>query len=344
MVAVFTLHARSPVYDAYVARGTRGQTTKQLAANDIDLRADSNAIAEPVVFSAYFWRCWVAVQQAAEGRQRLGQTMRRHLALPSLLLLLAPATSLIPSTPGEQTRRAIASIRETISRSVADDVPPRLYVDYLIPLPVETKAEDIDPWPGGLAQQYPYAEDIVKEILAGVVEGSTSDDCSTQIVSETDCCGLYIQQSPESARNDVACLVFASPDQYDEIKNVEAMVGPRPLVLFNRQFQRPEDFGFFRKGEASEVLSKYTFGYAFQEIACRGEDVKLTFERDGGWEACVVDEKGNEIELKDDGWDPYERPRYEDLERKINEVLPEPLWLRMIGEAQEKGMKFQRKE
>ena len=272
-----------------------------------------------------------------------GRTMRRYLVLPSLPLLLGPANALIPSTPGEQTRRAVASIRETISRA-ADGRPPRLYVDYLIPLPRETKAEDIDPWPGGLAQQYPYAEEIVREILAGVVDGSTEDDCSTQIVSETDCCGLYIQQSPESARDDVACLVFASPDQFEDIKKIEAMVGPRPLVLFNRQFQLAEDFGFFGRGEASGVLSKYEWGYAFQEIACRGEDVKLTFERDVGWKACVVDEKGKEIELSDAGWDPYERPMYEDLERKINEVLPEPLWLRMIGEAQEKGLKFQREE
>lgn len=35
-------------------------------------------------------------------------------------------------------------------------------------------------------------------------------------------------------------------------------------------------------------------------------------------------------------------PLYEELEAKINDVLPAPLWMRNMGEAQEKGFKFQR--
>jgi hypothetical protein len=32
------------------------------------------------------------------------------------------------------------------------------------------------------------------------------------------------------------------------------------------------------------------------------------------------------------------------LEKKINEVIPEPLWMRKMGDVQEKGLKFQRKQ
>ena len=78
--------------------------------------------------------------------------------------------------------------------------------------------------------------------------------------------------------------------------------------------------------------------------SCRGEDVKLTFEQSEGWQACVVDENGKEIEIKDSSWDVKVRPDYKALEDKINEVLPEPLWMRKMGEVQEKGLKFQRKE
>ena len=78
--------------------------------------------------------------------------------------------------------------------------------------------------------------------------------------------------------------------------------------------------------------------------SCRGEDVKLTFEESLGWQACVVDENGREVEITDSSWDTKVRPEYEALEKKINEVLPEPLWMRKIQEAQDKGLKFQRKE
>lgn len=70
----------------------------------------------------------------------------------------------------------------------------------------------------------------------------------------------------------------------------------------------------------------------------------MTFEQSVGWQTSVVDENGKEIEIKDSSWDVRARPEYTEIEAKINEVLPEPLWLRKIGEAQEKGLKFQRKE
>mmetsp|Transcript_37152 Transcript_37152/g.89626 ORF Transcript_37152/g.89626 Transcript_37152/m.89626 type:complete len:277 (+) Transcript_37152:102-932(+) len=267
--------------------------------------------------------------------------------LPATLLIFAQGTwALIPATPGEQTRRAITSTRETISQiRSTSNLPPRIYIDYLIPLPRETSDADIDPWPGGLAQMYPYAEDIVRDILAGVVEESTREKCSSQVISSPDCCGFFVQESPVSPELDVAALLFPGPDQLSDIKEIEAMVGSqRTLIIFNRQFTREEDFGFFKKGEAKEVIDKYQWGFAFQEIACRGEDVKLTFEQSVGWQASVVDENEKEIEIKDSSWDTKLRPEYTALEKKINEVLPEPLWMRKMGEVQEKGLKFQRKE
>ncbi|KAL7547837.1 hypothetical protein ACHAWF_012228 [Thalassiosira exigua] len=208
-----------------------------------------------------------------------------------------------------------------------------------------TKDEDIDPWPGGLAQMYPYAEDILRDVLRGVVDDSSSDACSSQVVSASDCCGFFVQESPTAPELDVAALLFPGPDQLADINEVEDMVGDkRTLIIFNRQFTRPEDFGFFRKGEAKELMDRYRFGFAFQEIACRGEDVKLLFEQSVGWQASVVDENGREIAIKDPSWSVEERPEYKALGDKINEILPEPLWMRKMGEVQEKGLKFQRKE
>ena len=64
------------------------------------------------------------------------------------LLCLAVASALIPSSPEQQTRRAIASLSKAIETTRENNGKLRFYVDYLIPLPPETKAEDIDPWPG----------------------------------------------------------------------------------------------------------------------------------------------------------------------------------------------------
>jgi len=269
--------------------------------------------------------------------------MRTRVLL--FLSIARQSRALIPATPAEQTRRTITSTKEKISQIRSTNLPPRIFIDYLIPLPPATNDADIDPWPGGLAQQFPYAEGIIRDILAGVVEDSSRDRCSSQLLSEEDCCGFFVQESPLSPDLDVAAVVFPGPDQYTKLKEIEDMVGDqRTLIVFNRQFTRAEDFGFFRKGEAKEWLQKYQWGFAFQEIACRGEDVKLTFEESLGWQACVVDENGREIEIKDSSWDTKVRPQYEAIEDKINDVLPEPLWMRKMQEAQEKGFKFQRKK
>ena len=115
---------------------------------------------------------------------------------------------------------------------------------------------------------YPYAEDIVRDILTGVVEDSSRDKCSSQVISAPDCCGFFIQESPISPELDVAALLFPGPDQLENIKEIQSMVGDkRALIIFNRQFTRPEDFGFFKKGEAKEMLDCYQWGFAFQEIA-----------------------------------------------------------------------------
>lgn len=68
--------------------------------------------------------------------------------IASCSLLVGVCQALIPVTPGEQTRRAIISTRDTISKIREANKPPRIYVDYLIPLPPATSDADIDPWPG----------------------------------------------------------------------------------------------------------------------------------------------------------------------------------------------------
>ncbi len=248
---------------------------------------------------------------------------------------------LIPATPLEQTRRAIRSLRDAIGEE--SQRPRRLYVDYLIPLPPETVAADIDPWPGGLAQMYPYAEEILGEILSEVVD-EPQGSCSSQVLSPQDCCGFFVQESKISPKNDVAAILFPSVDQLEKIQEIDEMVGERTLLLFNRQFTRPADFGFLNKEKSKKVIfDRFQWGFAFQEFACRSEDIKLTFEYPN-WNSCVICSEDEEVGSKEISLlDPQpNRPEYVDIEAKLNEVLPEPLWMRKIGEANTKGLKFQR--
>jgi len=96
----------------------------------------------------------------------------------------------------------------------------------------------------------------------------SSDNCSSQIVSADDCCGLFIQESPIKPELDVAALLFPGPDQLQNMKEIDNMVGDkRTLIIFNKQFKQAADFGFFNKEEGKEVMDKYEWGFAFQEIA-----------------------------------------------------------------------------
>jgi hypothetical protein len=260
-----------------------------------------------------------------------------------LLAGLRLANALIPASPEQQTRRAIASIRTAIFEAKEQNKECRLYVDYLIPLPPATKAEDIDPWPGGLAQMYPYAEDILTEILQGVVD-EPAGPCSSQVLSEPDCCGFFIQESKVSPKNDIAAILFPGVDQLDNIDQVSKMVGPRPLILFNKQFQRSADFGFGNKDNCNQIVfDRFQWGFALQEFACRGEDMKLTFEYPN-WQSCVIRDDDQELGRQELALlkPQSDRPSYDALEKKINEVLPAPLWMRKMQEAKAKGLKFQR--
>jgi hypothetical protein len=260
------------------------------------------------------------------------------------ILSLGLASALIPPSPQEQTRRAIASISKAIETTRENNGKLRFYVDYLIPLPPKTVAADIDPWPGGLAQMYPYAEDILKTILQGVVD-EPAGPCSSQVISEPDCSGFFIQESKSSGKNDVAAILFPGVDQLSNIEQIDEMVGEeRTLILFNKQFRRPEDFGFGNGDRCNKaVFDPFSYGFAFQEFACRGEDTKLTFEYPN-WQSCIIQDDDVDIGRQETTLlaPQPERPSYEELQKKINEVLPEPLWMRKMQEVTAKGFKFQR--
>jgi hypothetical protein len=272
--------------------------------------------------------------------------MQHYSSLFIVSLNLSLALALIPASPQEQTRRAIRSLSSAIEDAKENSRKARFYVDYLVPLPPETKAEDIDPWPGGLAQMYPYAEDILEEILLKVVD-EPAGPCSSQVLSEPDCCGFFVQESQTSSKNDIAAILFPGVDQLGKLEEIDAMVGDqRTLILFNKQFRRPADFGFGNGDRCKKVVfDNFEYGFAFQEFSCRGEDTKLTFEYPN-WQSCVICDENQEMgQLEIALLEPSkERPSYEALTKKINEVLPEPLWMRKIGEAGEKGLKFQRRQ
>ena len=176
---------------------------------------------------------------------------------------------------------------------------------------------------------------IVKEILSSLIPGSTS----TQIISEEDCSTLLIHET-SSPSTDIACVIFPSVDDLNKLQEIDKMVDARPLILFNKQFKRPSDFGFKSKAAETSIFNAFKWGYALQEFSCRGEEVKLIFDGEKWSAVCLPDADTDEEVILVEG--VCERPEYDFLTERINDVLPEPLWQRQMQKAKKDGLKFLR--
>lgn len=269
------------------------------------------------------------------------------LALASSLC--APRLPRVPASPDEMIAKAAAAVkraqaagvsRQTVRVVVPDDT--RAYKVFgAVEIQGTSAPEDLDPWPGGLKQQYPIAMGLVRSLLSGVTGGDTLNE---QVLDVEDACGLVLAQG-ETAREDAACILFAGTDQMDQLAKVDEMAsGGRLLLLLNPQFKRVEDFSLWQRGKAKAAFFErgYEVTYAFEELACRGEDVKLVGEYGIGWRAfvCLDDADPFGIPLHDGALD--ERPDYVWLEAQINERHPEPRWARNLNDVEQKGLRFLR--
>jgi len=274
--------------------------------------------------------------------------LRLHLAL-SLPTALALSLPTIPTSPEDMISRAAASaaraagagvLRQTIQIIVPDDTRT-FKVFGMVEIKGTSAPEDLDPWPGGLLQQYPIALSLGRQLLAQITSAA-SDAISDQVLDTEDGCGLILAQGATPAE-DAACVVFCGSDQMAQLAKVDAMASGRLLVLLNKQFRRPADFSLWQRGaaKASFFDKGYISTYAFEEFACRGEDVKLVGEYGLGWRAFVDLDDGSEVlPLHEGRLD--ERPKYKWLEAQINEQHPQPRWARLLNKADEKGLRFMR--
>ena len=265
--------------------------------------------------------------------------------LPSSLALCA-TTRLprVPQSPQEmmqQAARAVSrgvaagALRQTVKIVVPDDQRTyKVFGEVSAPgfgeIQGTSAPEDLDPWPGGLLQQYPIALDLGKQMLMQVT-GASERGMSDQVLNSEDGCGLILAQGGTPSE-DAACVLFAGTDQLDDLAKVGAdgekrslaaaathrpaspprrlrpalcfppaqvslpstlyplttqvdqMASGRLLCLLNPQFRRVEDFSLWQRGKAKATYFEqgYEVGYAFEEFACRGEDVKLVGERGSG--------------------------------------------------------------
>ena len=248
-------------------------------------------------------------------------------------------------------RRAAAAVKRAADEGVRRQrilvVVPDDEREYMVfgavPIQGTSAPEDLDPWPGGLKQQYPIALELGKSLLRQVT-GAEESACTSQVLDAEDACGLILAQGATAA-DDAACVLFAGSDQMDELAKVEAMVGgKRLLCLLNPQFSRPEDFSLWQRGKAKSTYFErgYQTTFAFEELACRGEDVKLVGEYGRGWRAFVyLDDRELDGTPLHDGY-LRERPEYKWIEAQINQRHPQPRWARMLDEVDQKGLRFMR--
>lgn len=212
-----------------------------------------------------------------------------------------------------------------------------------VPIQGTSAPEDLDPWPGGLQQQYPIALDLGKQLLSTVTGGSERTT-TAQVLDAEDACGLILAQGTTPAE-DAACVLFCGSDQMEELAKVEGMVGDKRLLcLLNPQFKRLQDFSLWQRGKAQSTYFDrgYVTSFAFEELACRGEDVKMVGEYGYGWRCFVFldDAQTEGIALHEGYLDA--RPEYTWLEQQINEQHPAPRWARQLDKVEEKGLRFMR--
>jgi hypothetical protein len=110
----------------------------------------------------------------------------------------------------------VKAILEGCHHKEEQGLPLHFYANnYLLPLPLETKAEDIDPWPGSIAaQMYPcYVEDVLATISQGTVD-EPAGLCSSQFLSQQDCCKFIVQEESRTtcSRNDFEAILFPGGD------------------------------------------------------------------------------------------------------------------------------------
>lgn len=167
------------------------------------------------------------------------------MALALFSLSLALSLPRVPSSPEEMIRRAGAAVsrasasgvkRQLLRLVVPDD--QRMYKVFgAVEIQGTSSPEDLDPWPGGLKQQFPIALDLGRDILRAVTR---ADDAgiSDQVIDAEDACGLILAQG-ETAAEDAACLLFPGCDQIDQLEKVDQMAAGRSPRLPCEQERAP---------------------------------------------------------------------------------------------------------
>ena len=146
-------------------------------------------------------------------------------------------------------------------------------------------------------------------------------------------------------------VVFASAETVDALLALDEACGARPLVLFNCQFSRPADLGFFRRrdpkalalwgAQQDSLEGRFPLAYSCCELSVRGEDVKLVLEPQLGWRAFVTADNVFEGQNLIESGTPIPlhegvlaaRPDYAQLEEMVQQVLPVPIYLRKLRQA-----------
>jgi hypothetical protein len=129
---------------------------------------------------------WTSTRAMAEAkdRPRMDASSARMLAL--LALSGAAAAALLPGGPLRVPTSPEGMIADA-ARCVAaarDAGQRRLLVRIVVPQLDTVQPEDLDPWPGGLAQQYPYALDLARRLLCATVGCAPSQVCGSVVGAE----------------------------------------------------------------------------------------------------------------------------------------------------------------
>lgn len=233
----------------------------------------------------------------------------------------------LPEGPSQMISNAASSIKRA-----RDAGKKRLYLDVIIPQTKQVMLEGesfwdqddpIDPWPGGTKQQYPYAVDLVRQIMSIVQTTEDPEKLQSQVLDPLDVCGLMIAQG-KSPADDIAVVILPGCEQLKNIDRVDRMCeDTRLMILFNPVFKRLEDFTWRDRSRAKKLIYDKGFevGYSYSNFECYGRFCDLVGEWGPSgleWQAYARNkDTGATIPLSDKNF--LDRPSYNDLGDIISE-------------------------
>mmetsp|Transcript_69740 Transcript_69740/g.127448 ORF Transcript_69740/g.127448 Transcript_69740/m.127448 type:complete len:376 (-) Transcript_69740:141-1268(-) len=248
------------------------------------------------------------------GKSPVGSRGRlQHVLMEEAAAAKPEAESLQPLPPGFKPPvnydEMLQQAEATVVRAVVDG-KSRFVLRLLLPKGPDVLLPPDEGWVGGVMQLYGACSPVVRQLLRRVSRslGGSEPKLTEQLLSDTEGVGVWNAQSKDPA-NDAVAMIQPMQERIKEVRQLDAVAGPRPLLLVNPQWKENLDpfDGLAAEGGLLGAVGKYFGGmkdrdqdlkemgfeeiYTISQYVQRGSRVCLFKVYPYGWTAFYVDKE-----------------------------------------------------